>query len=425
MGEHPAHWRDSLMGWDFWQDATQYEDNISKELDIALDLDLPKRFPFNLGDEEAPTKGRRRLSMSDVKPPGVRRHSSLTTRASRFWDTEHRARSPSPCRMAPPPMNPFASRISAPGSPPAPRQGRLRPVKPPELPPGITIETRGVSRSPPPSLSYRTEPPVDDFATAAKPFIGFPGGSTWADLPQHKKTLGLDLFRPCPTELDELACLGIEEMRPICQFRHLRSLTITGMLQSYQSYIWQVAWLNFDLEELHLEMSLEPKVHSAIHAAQWKPIQDGWEMDKRYSAEPVYHGHLGDGELHPDIGCGEYLDKHSIEKAKILAMATSRACKRLSIKNLTLSGFVIDADPFLHWFDPEQLLTIRFLGQCLDAGFWLPQAMKVSLRCPRKMEPGIVSVGMIPVDLQKDLKVVSVNEGWLQGRVHLLDLMLE
>lgn len=35
MEEHPEHWRHTLMGWDFWQDAKQYEDKISKELDIG------------------------------------------------------------------------------------------------------------------------------------------------------------------------------------------------------------------------------------------------------------------------------------------------------------------------------------------------------------------------------------------------------
>jgi hypothetical protein len=60
------------------------------------------------------------------------------------------------------------------------------------------------------------------------------------------------------------------------------------MLQSYQSYIWQTAWLNLDLEEMSLEMALEPKIDCTLHAAQWKLIRDGWEMDRKQSAEPVY-----------------------------------------------------------------------------------------------------------------------------------------
>jgi hypothetical protein len=123
-------------------------------------------------------------------------------------------------------------------------------------------------------------------------------------------------------------------------------------------------------------------------------------------------GNLGDGALHPDIGCGEYLDKHSIEKAKILAMAMGRTSKRLSIKHLTLSGFVVDADPFLNWFDAAKLESIKFTGQCIDAGFWLPNSMaNVTVRHPRKIEFGPVAVGMVSVDVQKELKVVYMQDG--------------
>jgi hypothetical protein len=123
-------------------------------------------------------------------------------------------------------------------------------------------------------------------------------------------------------------------------------------------------------------------------------------------------GNLGDGALHPDIGCGEYLDKHNIEKAKVLAMAMGRTSKRLSIKHLNLSGFVVDADPFLNWFDPEKLEIIKFKGQCVDAGFWLPQSMEnVTVRYPRKSELEPVAVGMVSVDVQKELKVVNMQDG--------------
>lgn len=126
----------------------------------------------------------------------------------------------------------------------------------------------------------------------------------------------------------------------------------------------------------------------------------------------VYSGHLGDGELHPNIGYGEYLDKHCIEKAKIRALAMGRTCKRLSIKSLTLSGFVVDADPFLHWFDPLKLRSVHFKGQCVDAGFWLPQAMDtVAVRCPRKIDLDVVPVGVLKLDLKKDSEVVELKGG--------------
>ncbi|KAF3384919.1 hypothetical protein F1880_001778 [Penicillium rolfsii] len=420
MEEHPRHWRHTLMGYEFWRDAKQYEDKISQELDIALDLDLdlPKRFPFNLGPEETTAKRQRRLSSSDAGNTGLQRHASLSTGVSRFRAHERRKRSPSPRKMMAIAMNAFASRDTTPAMPCALRLGRSSPCKQPDLPlpPGVIIETREVSPSPTPPLSRQPSPPVDDFATAANPFIGFRGGSTWSEMLRTKKSLGLDLFWPYSEESDESLRLEVNELKPLCQFRSLRSLKITGMLHSYQFYIWQTAWLNLDLEELCLEMALEPKIDSAIHAAQWKLIGDGWGMDKKQDAEPVYYGNLGDGALHPDIGCGEYLDKNSIEKAKILAMVMGRTFKRLSIKRLTLSGFVVDADPFLLWFDAEKLESIKFKGHCIDAGFWLARTMeKVTVRYPRKTELEPVAVGMVSVDVQKDLKVVNMPDGWDVG----------
>lgn len=185
-------------------------------------------------------------------------------------------------------MNPFTSRGSAPLTPSALRLGRSSPFKQPDLPPGVVVKTREVSPSPAPPISRHATPPVDDFVTAEKPFIGFRGGLTWSDLPREKKSLGLDLFWPSTDETNEPSRLNIIELEPLCQFRFLRSLKITGMLQSYQAFIWQAAWLNLDLEELSLEMALEPEIDSTIHRVQWRAIKDGWEMDKKHSAEPVY-----------------------------------------------------------------------------------------------------------------------------------------
>ncbi len=128
-------------------------------------------------------------------------------------------------------------------------------------------------------------------------------------------------------------------------------------------------------------------------------------------------GQLGDGELHPKIGRGEYLDKQCIEKAKILALAMDRTPKYLSIKHLTLSGFVVDADPFVHWFDPEKLQSIKFKGRCLDAGLWLPESMKnVIVRHSGKIELEPVAVGMVSVDAQQELKVMDVENGAVTGQ---------
>lgn len=226
--------------------------------------------------------------MSDAGKTGIQRHSSLSTGVSRFRAHEHRARSPSPRKMISSSLNPFASRGSAPTTPSVLRIGRCSPLKQLDLPSGVLVQTREVSPSPAPPISRQVTPPADDFGTAEKPFTGFRGGATWLDLPRTKKTLGLDLSWPCTDETKEPVRLDILELEPLCQFRGLRALKITGMLQSYQPYIWQAAWLNLELEELCLEMALEPTIDSAGHAAQWRPICDGWEMDKNPSAEPVY-----------------------------------------------------------------------------------------------------------------------------------------
>jgi hypothetical protein len=64
----------------------------------------------------------------------------------------------------------------------------------------------------------------------------------------------------------------------------------------------------------------------------------------------------------------------------------------------------VDADPFLHWFDPQRLRTIHFKGECIDAGFWLPQAMqKVIVQCLQKIDLDVVPVGILTLNLLKDL----------------------
>lgn len=123
-------------------------------------------------------------------------------------------------------------------------------------------------------------------------------------------------------------------------------------------------------------------------------------------------GNLGTGELHPDLGYGEYLDKQCMEKAKILAAVMGPIHKLLPIKFLTLSGFVIDADPFVQWFDPSKLRRIHFKGQCVDAGFWLPDTMQdVTVRSPMTMGAEAVPVGIFKLDLKKGLKEIEVRGG--------------
>ncbi|KAJ5757238.1 uncharacterized protein N7511_007420 [Penicillium nucicola] len=205
--------------------------------------------------------------------------------------------------------------------------------------------------------------------------------------------------------------LAIVELKPLCEFRNLRSLKLTGMLRSYQTYIWQAVWLNTKLETLDLGMALEPDIFSAP-STQWKQIKTGWKMSGKMYADPVYYGHYGTGELNPDIGYGEYLDKHAIEKAKIRAMAMGLSVKRLQIKTISFSGFVVDAGPFLHWFDPNNLRTIHFKAHCVDAGLWLPRNMRnVTIRLSKPFDLEAVPMGMVKLNLLKDLKMITLQRG--------------
>lgn len=86
-------------------------------------------------------------------------------------------------------------------------------------------------------------------------------------------------------------------------------------------------------------------------------------------------GESGEGELHRRAGVGEYLDKESIGEAKIRALAMGCTLDRLPIVKLTLTGFVVDADPFFMWFNPHRLRVINFKNDCVDAGFAIPRFM--------------------------------------------------
>ena len=78
----------------------------------------------------------------------------------------------------------------------------------------------------------------------------------------------------------------LKELKPLCQFRHLRYLRLGGMLQSYQLYIWQACWLNPNLEELVLEMALEPSMDDSY--GHWSPIDRAWRRSSSDDACTQY-----------------------------------------------------------------------------------------------------------------------------------------
>ncbi|GAQ05513.1 hypothetical protein ALT_2834 [Aspergillus lentulus] len=396
--DFPSHWKATLLGEAFWRDAERFNqpihDSIEANRSSALPLHL--RFPFNLTaarptkdvakEVEVEKKQRRRFSMSDAL-------NLNSFSQSRLFDFSKRQRSQS------------RSPTRAPSISSETRRRRFR-----------TPFNMASSRRNEKIESVLATPTPQEPGTPARPLIYFRGGATWNHLPKDLTALGIDVFWPVKEGQDvEENMLNVEEMAPLCQFRNLRVLKITGMMQSYQKYIWQAAWLNTDLEELELGMALEPRIRRRA-SKRWPYIKGGWMLDQSHHSEPVYYGHAGDGTLDPQIGAGEYLDKTAIEKAKVRAMVMGRTLNRLSIKTLTLTGFVVDADPFIHWFDPKHLKCINFKDFCVDAGFYVPWPMrKVAIHYPRD-----VSTEPVParwIDPLRELKVIELKGGKKVGEM--------
>jgi hypothetical protein len=123
----------------------------------------------------------------------------------------------------------------------------------------------------------------------------------------------------------------------------------------------------------------------------------------------------GDGTLHENAGEGAYLDNRAIEKAKLRAGMTAIPLYQLSIAEMTLRGFVVDACPFEPWFDPDRLRRITLID-CVDAGFRLPETMAgtVTIRIP-DITPTTTPLGQplisAFVNLKKQLKIVKLKGG--------------
>ncbi|OGE49797.1 hypothetical protein PENARI_c019G02721 [Penicillium arizonense] len=400
MEEYPAHWKSTLMGVDFWKDAAAYEDEVAKTLQRALTLDLHTQFPFNMGTEQGPRlqdvpKIHRHLSAVELPTiSGLRRRSSVKGTTARIKGLARHVRTPS--FIAPP--STLDLKLSLDTTSKVVGDSKSTTVRAVEI----------LSRSP---ITPIDSPITSGLATPVKPIQFFRGGPSWGKLPRSKATLGLDLFSSIEEDKKDDGILAIIELKPLCEFRNLRSLKLTGMLRSYQVYIWQAVWQNPNLGALHLAMALEPGILS-IQSTEWKQIKTGWKMSGKQYADPVYYGQYGTGELNPDIGYGEYLDKYAIEKAKIRAMAMGPTSKRLGIKTISLSGFVVDADPFLHWFDPEKLRTIHFKAHCVDAGLWLPRNMRnVTIRLSMPFDLEAVPIGIVTLNLLKDLNMITLEKG--------------
>ncbi|KAE8397831.1 hypothetical protein BDV37DRAFT_289054 [Aspergillus pseudonomiae] len=303
MDIHPSHWQATLLGHAFWRDAEAYNKPIHDSIEAegrrllhrrqeqpntqlqTLTLTQPPTTP--MPDSEA--YRHRRFSMSDA----LHLHPFHSTHLSR-----RRARSH---------MRSDASDHTTTSSQePRPRSSsRSRSLL--RLP--LTI-LRGLSNT-----RKRPDHLPTDLATPANPILEFRGGDTWDLLARDRKSLGLDLFWPIefpnpaldsgypikaistasqPQEpkgkdKDEQGpeTFPLTSLTPLLHFRHLRALKLTGMMRSYQKYIWQAAWLNPYLEELELGMALAPSLRRR-YVTRWPCIRGGWTLPKERFGGPVY-----------------------------------------------------------------------------------------------------------------------------------------
>lgn len=105
----------------------------------------------------------------------------------------------------------------------------------------------------------------------------FKGGLSWTCIDKSCRGLDLDLF--CAHEPENPISshiLDLQDMAPLSSFRNLRSLKLTGMMQSYQQHIWRTVWMNPQLEDLELDMALEPSLHDEV-LSSWFSIHGNWE----------------------------------------------------------------------------------------------------------------------------------------------------
>lgn len=158
--------------------------------------------------------------------------------------------------------------------------------------------------------------------------------------------LAIDIFRPEAADDDVFTDIvfPLQDLSPLSLYRHLRSLSIAGMMQSYQFHIWLAVWLNPQLVELKLEM-----------------------------ARP-----------------GESLDSQTIREAQCYAQSkpsmievvqgkqTATIFAKLSIVSLSLTNFVVDSPPF-EWFTGDKMRLLR-LHRCSVADFRLPEDLMGKVR---------------------------------------------
>lgn len=283
-----GHWKESLLGEVFWEEqerlnrpneelveASQYPQaciQLSSLTATARSLTLHKRFPFNLSEgsasrQQVPPKTRRRFSTSDAWSLRAFSLSTVDLSQDNSNRSLHQFHLPSPAKL-------FR------------RAGSL---------------LRSSFKMPKEKNTTKSDLPTSaqkDLGTPARPLVGFDSGTRWDRVSSDKELLDIRFSLVNRSEPGigssekrrEKDTLDIEQMAPLCDFRNLRVLKITGMRQSYQKYIWRTAWLNLNLEELELGMALAPRIRasSAGNWTEWPLIRGEWKFEVSVCSDPVY-----------------------------------------------------------------------------------------------------------------------------------------
>ena len=99
----------------------------------------------------------------------------------------------------------------------------------------------------------------------------------WPVIPANLQDLTLDLTICSPQEAESYkrqAVFQQAHLKPLCDFRGLKSLCVTGMLESYQQVIWEVVFRNPSLETLEMRMAQEPLCRNRIDREVWPRIEE-------------------------------------------------------------------------------------------------------------------------------------------------------
>ena len=154
----------------------------------------------------------------------------------------------------------------------------------------------------------------------------------------NKYHLEIDLLRP----VSQPGVFPLQDLSPLCLYRELRTLKITGMMQSYQWYIWLAVWLNPRLTDLALEMAGEAE------ALDVTAIAKAQEFAK---SKPTMR----------EVAQGK---------------TTAEVLQKFHVVNLSLTNMVV-YDAAFQCISDMMLQRVEFL-ECKDAGFELPSVMERS-----------------------------------------------